>query len=196
VHLGLKLKTDGDDLMPVQREGRGMKRNDAFSGLEAAVVLIAFVVVAAVFAYAMLSTGFFATQKFQEVTYAGVKQSTSTAITDGLVNGRYDETKGLTSLTFSIRVPETGEAIDLSKMVYYYSRNNDSGNAVPLTAVSPNSGILASGDSTRVRLDLDGAGMPGPMAGGRFSLEIKPPLGASTLIQRTLPAVYDGGYIS
>nr|AAB32838.1 flagillin {N-terminal} [Methanospirillum hungatei, GP1, flagellar filaments, Peptide Partial, 46 aa] [Methanospirillum hungatei] len=46
-----------------------------FSGLEAAIVLIAFVVVAAVFSYVMLGAGFFATQKSQEVTYSGVKQS-------------------------------------------------------------------------------------------------------------------------
>ena len=50
-----------------------MRKEPGFSGLEAAVILIAFVVVAAVFAYVMMSTGFFATQRFQEVTYAGVK---------------------------------------------------------------------------------------------------------------------------
>lgn len=174
-----------------------MTYNSAFSGLEAAVVLIAFVVVAAVFAYVMLGTGFFATQKLQEVTYAGIKQSTSTAITDGFIRGQYDGTKGgLQSLSFSISAPETGEAIDLSKMVYYYSRNYDPGNTIPLTAVSPNSGILAPGNSTRVRLDLFAAGMTGPMAGERLSLEVKPPVGASTLIQRTLSDTYSGGYIS
>lgn len=174
-----------------------MKREDGFSGLEAAVVLIAFVVVAAVFGYAMLSTGFFASQRMQEVTYAGIKQSTSTAITDGLIRGQYDENNGgIQSLSFSISVPETGEGIDLSKMTYYYARNNGAGDAIPLSAVQPNSGILAPGDNTRIRLDLAAADMKGPMAGGSFSLEIKPPLGASTLIQRTLPAAFEGGYIS
>lgn len=173
-----------------------MKRERAFSGLEAAVVLIAFVVVAAVFGYVMLSTGFFATQRMQEVTYAGIKQSTSTAITDGLLSGRYDETNGLESLTFSISVPETGEAIDLSKMLYYYSRNDEGGDTIPLAYVTPGSGILSPGDSTRVRLNLASAGKAGPKAGGRFTLEIKPPVGASTLIQRALSSSYDGGYIS
>jgi flagellin FlaB len=37
--------------------------HDAFTGLEAAIVLIAFVVVAAVFAYVILGAGFFTTQK-------------------------------------------------------------------------------------------------------------------------------------
>ncbi len=173
------------------------KRENAFSGLEAAIVMIAFVVVAAVFGYSMISTGMFATQKVQEVTYAGIKQSASVAITDGLIRGQYNEGQGgLISLTFSISVPETGEAIDLSKMVYYYVRGNEGGNAVSLSYVTPNSGILESGSSTRVRLNLRDAGLAGPLSGGSFTLEIKPPVGASTLIQRKLPSGYNGGYIS
>jgi len=39
--------------------------SDAFTGLEAAIVLIAFVVVAAVFSYVVLGAGFFTTQKAQ-----------------------------------------------------------------------------------------------------------------------------------
>lgn len=173
------------------------KRENAFSGLEAAIVMIAFVVVAAVFGYSMISTGMFATQKVQEVTYAGIKQSASVAITDGLIRGQYNEGQGgLISLTFSISVPETGEAIDLSKMVYYYVRGNEGGNAVSLSYVTPNSGILESGENTRVRLNLRDAGLAGPLSGGSFTLEIKPPIGASTLIQRKLPSGYNGGYIS
>lgn len=173
-----------------------MKKDHAFSGLEAAVIMIAFVTVAAVFAYVMLGTGFFASQRFQEVTYAGVKQSSSGAITDGLISGRYTPTNGLETLTFSITVPETSEAIDLSKMVYYYVRTNEGGAEIPIEHVSPSSGILSPGSNTRIRLNLLAAAVPGPMAGESFSLEIKPPIGASTLIQRTLPDGYNGGYIS
>jgi len=39
----------------------------AFSGFEATIVLITFVVVTAVLSYIMLGSGFFATQKSQEV---------------------------------------------------------------------------------------------------------------------------------
>ncbi|MEM0089419.1 MAG: archaellin/type IV pilin N-terminal domain-containing protein, partial [Archaeoglobaceae archaeon] len=53
-------------------------RNEkGFTGLEAAIVLIAFVTVAAVFSYILLGAGFFATQKSQEVVHTGVKQATS-----------------------------------------------------------------------------------------------------------------------
>ncbi len=44
----------------MRKNGRKFTKNDAaFTGLEAAIVLIAFVVVAAVFSYVMLGAGFF-----------------------------------------------------------------------------------------------------------------------------------------
>ena len=48
------------------------------TGLETAIILIAFVVVAAVFAYTALSAGLFATQKSQEAVYSGLKEAQST----------------------------------------------------------------------------------------------------------------------
>jgi flagellin FlaB len=47
------------------------RNNDAFTGLEAAIVLIAFVIVAAVSAYVVLGAGFITMQKSQEVIYSG-----------------------------------------------------------------------------------------------------------------------------
>ena len=68
-----------------------MKRNDeGFTGLEAAIVLIAFVVVAAVFSYVVLGAGFFTTQKAQETVYKGVEQSTANIQMIGNVYGLSD----------------------------------------------------------------------------------------------------------
>jgi len=53
------------------------KDENGFTGLEAAIVLIAFVVVASVFSYVMLGAGFFTTQKSQEVVHTGVTQASS-----------------------------------------------------------------------------------------------------------------------
>ena len=61
--------------------------SDAFTGLEAAIVLIAFVVVAAVFAYVILGAGFFTTQKAQETVYKSVEQSTTNLQLIGNVYG-------------------------------------------------------------------------------------------------------------
>lgn len=57
---------------------------EGFTGLEAAIVLIAFVVVAAVFSYVVLGAGFFTTQKSQEVVHTGVQQASSTLELSGM----------------------------------------------------------------------------------------------------------------
>ena len=54
------------------------KREKGITGLETAIILIAFVVVAAVFAYTVLSAGLFATQKSQEAVYSGLQEARST----------------------------------------------------------------------------------------------------------------------
>lgn len=51
---------------------------NGFTGLEAAIVLIAFVVVAAVFSYVALGAGFFTSQTAQSTIHTGVQQSSST----------------------------------------------------------------------------------------------------------------------
>ncbi|MDW7989264.1 MAG: archaellin/type IV pilin N-terminal domain-containing protein, partial [Archaeoglobaceae archaeon] len=59
------------------------KNEKGFTGLEAAIVLIAFVVVAAVFSYVMLGAGFYTTQKSKQVVDTGVKQASSSLTLDG-----------------------------------------------------------------------------------------------------------------
>jgi archaeal flagellin FlaB len=54
------------------------KHEKGITGLETAIILIAFVVVAAVFAYTALSAGLFATQKSQEAVYSGLTEAQST----------------------------------------------------------------------------------------------------------------------
>ena len=46
----------------------------AFTGLEAAMVFIAFIVVASVFAYVVLGAGFFTIQKTEQTVFSAVKQ--------------------------------------------------------------------------------------------------------------------------
>lgn len=142
-----------------------MKNESAFSGLEAAIVLIAFVVVAAVFSYVMLGAGFFATQKAQEVTYAGVKQSTSNLVFDGYL---YASSSHFTSLTFYIKVPEGGDGqiIDPNKVTILYSK----GGSIGTPATFSNNGPLNAGERTKVVLTA--LTQTGP--GCRFTIELKP----------------------
>ena len=56
----------------LRRDERGI------TGLETAIILIAFVVVASVFAYTVLSAGIFSSQKGQEAVYAGLSEARAT----------------------------------------------------------------------------------------------------------------------
>ena len=57
---------------------RIMRRNErGITGLETAIILIAFVVVASVFAYTVLSAGIFSSQKAKEAVYSGLDEARS-----------------------------------------------------------------------------------------------------------------------
>ena len=68
------------------------KSEKGITGLETAIILIAFVVVAAVFAYTVLSAGLFATQKSQESVYSGLKEVRSTLELKGSVIAKAETT--------------------------------------------------------------------------------------------------------
>jgi len=175
-----------------------MKKEAAFSGLEAAIVLIAFVVVAAVFSYVMLGAGFFATQKSQEVTYSGVKQSTSNLVLDGQLYGSMDGTKSsISSISFYLAIPEGGQPQKMREVAYVWSLQGGkayevSGKSIAYTSVATaGTTILRPTEKIQVKM----APRPGPNAGNTFTIEIKPKVGASTLIAKTLATGYNGGVI-
>jgi flagellin FlaB len=98
------------------------KNEDAFTGLEAAIVLIAFVVVAAVFSYVMLGAGFFATQQAQQVVHTGSQQASSSLEIIGNVYG-YNvsaSTTQLDYLVFTVGNTAGGTPIDITQMLVTY----------------------------------------------------------------------------
>ncbi len=169
-----------------------MKKESAFSGLEAAIVLIAFVVVAAVFSYVMLGAGFFATQKSQEVTYSGMKQATSNLILDGMIYGSYASDK-LQELYFFVKVPEGGETQDLKFVEYLWTIENLAVTTIANGNVTPEDKQLNPGSRQKLILEIPETYKPS--AGDKFVLEIKPKTGASTIVTRTLADGYNGGVI-
>jgi len=66
------------------------KEQKGITGLETAIILIAFVVVAAVFAYTVLSAGLFSTQKSQEAVYSGLQETQNTLVVKGGVLSKAD----------------------------------------------------------------------------------------------------------
>jgi len=105
------------------------KNEDAFTGLEAAIVLIAFVVVAAVFSYVMLGAGFFATQQAQQVVHTGSEQASSSLEIIGNVYG-YNvsaSTTDLDYLVFTVGNTAGGTPIDITQMLVTYVCGDVSG---------------------------------------------------------------------
>jgi len=74
--------------LDLQQRSRGF-RNDqrGITGLETANVLIAFVVVASVFAFAALSTELLNSEKSKETVLGGLEQTSSTVAVKGSVIG-------------------------------------------------------------------------------------------------------------
>jgi len=193
-----------------------MKKDNAFTGLEAAIVLIAFVVVAAIFSYVLLGAGFFATQKAQEVTYAGIKQATSNAVIDGsLYANTSSNGGGLDGFMFNVRIPLGGEPVDMSTTTFIftsykspiprivdmvphdthtnrdqiYGPNDADYGIVGYFPPAPDgtvskSQVLTSGEFATFMLSIKG----GDELESKqwFALEMRPIVGAATLITKTI----------
>jgi flagellin FlaB len=97
---------------------RRLARNKkAISGLETAIVLIAFVIVASAFAYAVLNMGFLATQKSQEVVTGGLAAASSAIVVDGPVYA-YSTQSGananVTTVIFWLKTAAGADSMDLN----------------------------------------------------------------------------------
>ncbi|MBN1194417.1 MAG: flagellin [Methanomicrobiaceae archaeon] len=100
--------------MPVCRE-----REEAFTGLEMAIILIAFVTVAAIFSYTILESGFFATGKSREAVLTGLGQVGTSLISGGTVIGQGDTTgTELKYLEVYIETAGGGIGIDMDQVTY------------------------------------------------------------------------------
>jgi flagellin FlaB len=62
---------------------RQSERQQGITGLETAIILIAFVVVVSVFAFTVLSTGIFSAERSKETVYAGLSEARSSLATRG-----------------------------------------------------------------------------------------------------------------
>ena len=122
------------------------------TGLETAIVLIAFVVVSSVFAFAALSTGLFSSDKAKETHTAGLAESRGTLELKGSVVAKVSGTTGatgvVTSIEFQISNAAAGEAIDMTpgNTIIKYSDKTQTVNLNSSTEFSA-SNIAAFGDT-------------------------------------------------
>ena len=96
------------------------KHEKGITGLETAIILIAFVVVASVFAFTVLSTGIFASERSKETVYAGLEEAKSSIEPRGSViayKGRIDSssaTDTIYKVSFVVANAIAGEPVDLT----------------------------------------------------------------------------------
>jgi flagellin FlaB len=84
-------------------------------GIEAAIVLIAFVVVAAALAFVVLNMGFYTTQRSKEVMGQGLAQASSALEIDGTVLAKVDKDSGkLVCAVIPIRLSAGQKDVDLT----------------------------------------------------------------------------------
>jgi archaeal flagellin FlaB len=95
-----------------------MYRNQkGITGLETAIILIAFVVVASVFAYTVLSAGIFSSQKGKEAIYSGLSEARATLEPKGgmlAYKGTVNATDTAGKVSFIVTNAMDGQAIDLT----------------------------------------------------------------------------------
>ncbi|HVP96168.1 archaellin/type IV pilin N-terminal domain-containing protein [Methanoregula sp.] len=187
------------------------KQNDSgFTGLEAAIVLIAFVVVAAVFSYVVLGAGFFTTQKAQQTVHTSVEQSSSTLEIVGNVYGTGTGNGGsgstITYVNFSMELAPGGTPIDFSKVVMVFSNSTTLQTlAAQSTAATVVTQPVAGGwaitsvqnsPSTTLSILLQpdeqfqiSCQPTNPIPSNDvFTIEVRPSVGAAFSITRTAPA--------
>ena len=178
------------------------QRDEGFTGLEAAIVLIAFVVVAAVFSYVVLGAGFFTTQKSQETVYKGVEQATSNLQVIGNIYGTGDG-GNINNLTFYVGLAPGAPSLDLSAMKIIVTKPGTqtisqlSYAATTPTATQFGSSLPTLSDQTQVTIliDLRQNTVGNLSANGKINLQLSPSVGASLPFTRTAPATITAAQI-
>lgn len=165
---------------------------EAFTGLEAGIILIAFVVVAAVFSYVILGSGFYATEKARQVT-SDAGTTPSSLIVSGAVILRTDAFSNPESLNFFCEV--IGGEVAMSG-IHYTLHTTDMIYQIPKKDIhyrwpsgDPAEGVLSRGKLLSVRLTITDAGLS---TGDDVTLTIIPPRGVPVSIPCTVPGTLLG----
>jgi len=101
------------------------KARKGIVGIEAAIVLIAFVIVAAALAFVTLNMGFYTTQKSKETMKTGLEEATSALEVDGSVIGAVNTTvKKVWAIAIPIKLSSGRNPVDLTKVAITVTTEN------------------------------------------------------------------------
>lgn len=196
------------------RRGKILKNEKGFTGLEAAIVLIAFVVVAAVFSYVMLGAGFYTTQKSKKVVDTGVKQASSSLTLDGqyiylnctqAAGGETGSEGKVGEVYFYVTQTAGGTPVDLNKtsiaittsegfrqLFYNESCLSDCPWWYEVT-VGDNDNVVEPNEKYKIVINVtntewtSNGGIGDLNPNEEITIEVRPPIGAPLTITKTLP---------
>lgn len=181
---------------------RLFNREDGITGLETAIILIAFVIVASVFAFVVLSTGLFSAERGKETVFAGLEKARGNleirgalTVSDIDTNGTIDSSD---EIVFNVALAAGGFPISLNPAAYTNTvvvNWIDAQDRIADTSYSV-TWILDDGDTLLEVGELAEITVS-PPAGSTlieneiFTLEVVPPSGGTNLINRTMPPEID-----
>ncbi|MBN2238712.1 MAG: hypothetical protein JW712_02975 [Dehalococcoidales bacterium] len=175
------------------------------TGLETAIILIAFVTVASVLAYSVLSAGIFSAEKGKETVYSGLESAQASMELHGTVIGDADSTNTtLDYIEFLVGLTIPDEQVDMSALVVNYYDSVNQTNLERATWASWNAtsgkwtyqispGCTERGTASTLEGDelhvikVDVPVDYSTAAYENFTVEILPPTGAALTVKRTLP---------
>ena len=174
---------------------RGQK---GITGLETAIILIAFVTVAAVLAYSVLSAGIFSSERGKEAVYKGLETAqatmkvTSSVYATGTVDLGDPTLSKLNTISFQLSSVLQNENVDLGKCTVNFANdsvailNLDDGLIEGIGEVAD--GMLRPSEVKNVKITVTSFNLN---AYDTFTIEIIPPTGATIRIQKNLPGLIE-----
>lgn len=167
------------------------------SGLETAIVLIAFTVVASTFAFGVLSSGLLSSEKSKSTVIATLKETSSTLVLRGTVLAlvRLIPVPHVTDVKFQVtNALQSGESVNLSTSgvgapILTYIDADQSVNLSTWTTswLTGNGPLLDPGETVEISVDISGLS-PTLKTSKAFSIQVKPTTGAALILKRTTPA--------
>jgi flagellin FlaB len=167
------------------------KGQKGISGLETAIILIAFVTVASVLAYSVLSAGIFSAEEGQKAVYAGLEGAQSTLEVKGSVLGLSPAGVKLETVQIVLGMAIAGNTVDMDAVSINFWDDAISETDVTwsyaLSAQSTERGStnLLEGDELMiVSVTVPAAATVGIY--DTFTMQVLPPNGSALTIERTL----------
>lgn len=182
---------------------RRMNRDErGITGLETAIILIAFVVVATVFAFIVLTTGIFSAERGKETVYAGLQKARGTMeVRGGIVvtSTGCPSTCAVDTISFQVSPAAGGDPIPLdpsattNRTVIAYRDSAVVSNDMDYTVtwITGNSdSLLEPGELATITITAaaNANTIEDLTANARWTLEVQTPVGAVVDITRSLPA--------